>query len=56
MTSDKVKVCLGLVGLTLTGMSAPGAHAQDYPVRPIRLVVPSAAGSGADVFIRVISP
>ena len=56
MKSDNVKLCLASVCLTLIGMSALSAHAQDYPVRPIRLVVPSAPGSGADVFIRMISP
>ncbi len=56
MKSDMVRFCLALVCLVLIGMSAVGAHAQNYPVRPIRLVVPSAAGSGADVFVRLISP
>ncbi len=39
-----------LLGIAL---AAP-AHAQDYPQRPVRLMVPLAAGSTADILCRVV--
>ena len=45
----------GLVLLTaLTMAVATGAQAQDYPSRPITLIVPYAAGGGNDLFARLV--
>jgi tripartite-type tricarboxylate transporter receptor subunit TctC len=40
-----------LVSITATGGAA---HAQDFPSRPIRFIVPFAAGSTPDVFARIV--
>src|SRR6266850_859319 len=47
--------CIG-AGLALAAMLAamPGAAAQDYPSRPVKIIVPFPAGGTADVMPRVI--
>ena len=45
----RLRVCLLLAGLT----AASGAAA-DYPDKPIRLVVPQAAGSATDTVARIM--
>ena len=43
-------------GMTMTlAFAAPDARAVDYPVRPIKLVVPYAAGGPTDVLGRVVA-
>ena len=48
-----IKVC---VAVGLLGSSIGCALAQNYPTRPIRMIVPFAAGGGTDVVARVIAP
>ncbi len=45
-----ISITLGLLALTLTA----NAIAQQYPNRPIRLIVPFPAGGNVDVFARVL--
>src|SRR5438876_9837666 len=40
--------------LALAAMLSAVAQAQDYPARPVRLVVPYAAGGNADIFGRTL--
>jgi tripartite-type tricarboxylate transporter receptor subunit TctC len=48
-------VLLRLAGLALLAFTATPASAQDYPARPVHLIVPFGAGGPADVYARVIA-
>lgn len=41
--------------LLAAAMCSAGAAAQSYPVRPVRVIVPSQAGGGADIVARAIA-
>lgn len=53
--------CIRLLALALTGLLTFAAlldgsvQAQDFPVRPVRMIVPSTPGSGPDVLARTLS-
>lgn len=49
------RAALTLIGGTCLAITTLGAFAQDYPNRPIRIIVPFAPGGSADVFGRVIA-
>ena len=42
-------------GFALAVLIATGAFAQDYPARPVRIVVPNAPGSSVDTMSRILS-
>ena len=51
-----VRSKLGLaMAAVMLGISAPAAYAQDFPTRPVKVIVPFGAGGPADVYARVLS-
>jgi tripartite-type tricarboxylate transporter receptor subunit TctC len=53
--SELVRRCLLCVVVMSASLALPGALAQNYPDRPIRLVVPFPAGGTTDIVARVVS-
>ena len=49
-------VRLLLVGVALAAHAIFPAHAQDFPTRPITMVVPFAAGGAGDILSRMLAP
>jgi tripartite-type tricarboxylate transporter receptor subunit TctC len=49
------RVLAGLMIFAACLCSSGGAIAQDYPTRPVRIIIPLGPGGGGDVFIRAVA-
>jgi tripartite-type tricarboxylate transporter receptor subunit TctC len=49
------RLALGWTAALVLGLGALGAQAQDWPARPVRLIVPYPAGGGVDVMARALA-
>jgi len=53
---NKLSVTIGAVAsVTLMFFGATDSHAQNYPVKPVRMIVPFVAGGATDVIARLLS-
>ncbi|QUN32803.1 tripartite tricarboxylate transporter substrate binding protein (plasmid) [Cupriavidus sp. KK10] len=53
-------VCVGMIGLSLSAlmpcmMAMKSAHAESFPSRPVRFIVPLGPGSGSDTITRLVA-
>ncbi|MBX9904005.1 MAG: tripartite tricarboxylate transporter substrate binding protein [Burkholderiales bacterium] len=54
--SNHVRSVCGLLGIALFGVVLGVAAQQNYPVRPVRIIIPSGAGGGTDSTTRMVIP
>jgi len=49
-----IRIAISIILFAAAGLTAGGAYAQKYPVKPIRVIVPAAPGDSCDVLSRLI--
>lgn len=54
-TRSRRRFGLAMIASAVLGLGALQAHAQEWPTRPVRLVVPYPAGGGVDVMARALA-
>ena len=54
--SNHVHSVCGLLGIALFAVALGVAAQQNYPVRPVRIIIPSGAGGGTDSTTRMVIP
>lgn len=47
--------CGAIAALALTLTQTPAAHAQTYPAKPVKIIVPYAAAGGTDILSRIVA-
>lgn len=55
-TRNRRRFAHGVFCACLLGMASSGHAQQNYPVRPVRIIVPSEAGGGTDSTTRLVTP
>ena len=51
-----IKTILCAAAAAFSSAVAPASQAQDYPNKPVRIVIGYSAGGGNDIIVRVMTP
>ena len=55
VSRDQYLRCAAVAATFAFGLLSPPAHSQEWPARPLTMVVPTAAGGGADIVGRILA-